>query len=562
MKVRSEKLEARSTSDFSLPTYHFPLGAAGAAALVVLAAVVIVTWPLFLTPAAHVSGHWDSFFGIWRLAWIADAIRSGDLQLFNAPIFYPHPRTLAFSDAVLLPGLAFAPLRYVGLSPTLVYNVALMAGFVTSGVAMFMLVRSLVGRADAAAVAAVIYAAAPYRLDHLDHFEMQMAAGMPLVLWMWHRAIDRESARLAAVAVGGAVLQWLSCIYYGLLFAPVFAVMVAIELAGVVKAQRTRILDTLAASAVAGAIVIGAYSIPYVSNRGSTGDRDAEAVARYSATPESYLAVPPRNMLYGPWLSRFGDAETRLFPGAMALVLAVAGLAAGPWNRRRWAYVAGGLVAVDLSFGTNGFLFSVLRDWAVPYRGLRAPARAAIMALLVISVFAGSGAARLLARFPSRRAATMATAVIVLLLLVEYRTPADLWEAPSQTGRPELGVVRTAVVAEMPMAPPDRLDRSVDAYYMVTRVGEWPMLVNGYSGFYPADHLTFLDRTRQFPDERSIREMARVGVTVVAVHERWYGPRFPEIIAALDLRTDVEKIGEYNDRERPVALYQILKSEK
>ena len=85
---------------------------------------MIVTWPLFLTPAAHVSGHWDSFFGLWRLAWIADAIRSSDLQLFNAPIFYPHHRTLAFSDAVLLPGIAFAPLRYAGLSPALVYNLA------------------------------------------------------------------------------------------------------------------------------------------------------------------------------------------------------------------------------------------------------------------------------------------------------------------------------------------------------------------------------------------------------------------------------------------------------
>lgn len=533
-------------------------GAAGAAVLV-LAAVAIVTWPLLLTPATLVSGKTDSFFSIWRLAWIADAIRSSDLHVFNAPIFYPQPRTLAFSDAVLLPAIAFAPLRYAGLAPAFVYNVALVAGFVTSGVAMFLLVRSLVGRADAAAVAAVIYAVAPFRLDHLDHFEMQMAAGMPLVLWLWHRAVDGQSARLAAGAVGGAVLQWLSCIYYGLLFAPVFAVMVAIEWAGVVKAHRMRILDALAASAVAGAIVIGAYSIPYVTNRASLGDREAQSVALYSATPWSYLAVPPHNRLYGPWLSRFGAAETRLFPGGIALILAAAGLAAGPWNRRRWAYVAGGLVAVDLSLGTNGLLFSALREWAVPYRGLRAPARAGIMALLVISVFAGSGAAWLLARVASRRAAAMATAVIVGLLLLEYRTPPDLWEAPEQTPRPELGVIRGAVMAEMPMAPPDRLDRSVDAHYMVSRIGEWPMLVNGHSGFYPADYLTFLDRTREFPDERSIREMARVGVTIVAVHERWYGARFPEIIAALKARTDVERIGDYNDRSRQVALYQVIR---
>lgn len=533
-------------------------GAAGAAALV-LAALVIVTWPLFLTPAALVSGHWDSFFGIWRLAWIADAIRSSDLELFHAPIFDPHPRTLAFSDAVLLPGVAFAPLRYAGLSPSLVYNIALIAGFVTSGVAMFVLVSSLVGRWDAAAVAAVIYTVAPYRLDHLDHFEMQMAAGMPLVLWMWHRAVDRESPRLAAGAVSCAVLQWLSCIYYGLLFAPVFAVMVTIEWPSIVKPHRRRILAALAASAVAGTIVIGAYSMPYVRNRPSTGDRAAGEVARYSATPWSYVAVPPRNLLYGPWLSKFGDAETRLFPGSVALVLAVAGLAAGPWNRRRWAYLAGGIVALDLSLGTNGFLFPVLREWAVPYRGLRAPARAGIVVLLAVGVFAGNGVAALLARLKTRRTAAACTALTLLLLLVEYRTPPDLWPAPQPAQVPELGFARGSVVVELPLAPLERLDQSVDAEYMVSRIGAWPSLINGYSGFYPAAYLTFADRTRDFPDERSIREMARVGVNVLAVHQRWYGPRFGEIVAELDSRTDVERIGEYFAGENRVAVYQVLR---
>lgn len=530
------------------------------AALVILAATVIVTWPLFLNPATQVSGHWDSFFSVWRLAWIADAIRSSDLQLFNAPIFHPHLRTLAFSDAVLLPGVVSAPLRYAGLVPALVYNLALLAGFVTSGVAMFLLVRTIVGRADAALVAAVIYALAPYRLDHLDHFEMQMAAWMPLALWLWHRAVDRNAPRLAAGAVGGAVLQWLSCIYYGLLFAPVFAVILAVEWADIVKAQRRKFLDMLGVAAVVGAIAIGLYSMPYLANRSNTGDREGEEVARYSATGWSYLAVPPHNSLYGSMLSRFGEGERRLFPGVVALVLAAAGLAAGPWNRRRWAYAAAGLVAIDLSLGMNGFVFPVLREWIVPYRGLRAPARAGILVLLILSVFAGAGAAAWLARLKTRRSAAMCTALIVTLMLVEYRHPPDLWHAPPPPDVPELGFARGSVVVEMPMAPPERLDQSADAGYMISRIGAWPSLVNGYSGFYPEDYVKFLDRTRGFPDERSIREMARVGVDVLAVHERGVGARFKPIIAELNRRTDVERIGEYYEGETLIAVYQVIKN--
>ena len=111
----------------------------------------------------------------------------------------------------------------------------------------------------------------------------------------------------------------------------------------------------------------------------------------------------------------------------------------------------------------------------------------------------------------------------------------------------------------MPMAPPERLDLSVDASYMIDRIGSWPSLVNGYSGFYPSDYRVAADRTRAFPDERSIRELARIGVSVVAVHERWYAERYRGIVAELNSRTDVERVGEYGEAGRRVAVFQVMK---
>ena len=529
-----------------------------AATLILFVATIIVTWPLGRHAATHATGHWDSFFGSWRLAWIADAVRSSELSLFDAPIFYPQARALALSDAVLLPGVVFAPLRYAGVTPTVVYNLALAAGFVTSGVAMFLLVRSLTGRADAGLVSAMIYALAPYRLDHVDHLEMQMAAWMPCALWLWHRAADGGAARPAAAAVASVVLQWLSCIYYGLLFAPFLGVMIAADWLGIAAKRRRHVLAGLVVAAVAGLVVIALYSMPYLANRETTGDRDAADVAAYSATLSSYLGVPPHNALYGSWLSPFGSAELRLFPGGVALLLALVGLAVGPWNRRRWGYLAAGMLAIDLSLGANGLLFPLLREWVLPYRGLRAPGRAGVMVLLVVAVLAGSGVSFIASRLSSAPWRRLVVAGLALLLVVEYRTPPDLWEAPPPTDAVALGFTRGAIVAEMPLATPERLDLSVDASYMIDRIGSWPSMINGYSGFYPPEYRVIADRTRAFPDERAIRELARIGVTVVAVHERWYAERYRGIIAELSSRTDVERVGEYGEAPRRVAVFQVV----
>jgi hypothetical protein len=180
------------------------------------------------------------------------------------------------------------------------------------------------------------------------------------------------------------------------------------------------------------------------------------------------------------------------------------------------------------------------------------------MALLVAAVLAGSGMAAIAARL-SRPRAWLLSFLVCAVLVVEYRSPPDLWEAPPPTVAPELGFTRGVVVAEMPIAPPERLDLSVDAAYMVERIGAWPFLINGYSGYHPRPYLELAASVRNFPDERAIRALARAGVTVLTVHEFWYRERFSGVVSALNLRADVERIGEYGGDGRRVAVFQLLK---
>ena len=66
-----------------------------------------------------------------------------------------------------------------------------------------------------------------------------------------------------------------------------------------------------------------------------------------------------------------------------------------PLDRKRLAYLAALLLSIDLSFGPRGLTYGLLREHILLYEGLRAPARAAQIALLMVAILAGFALARL-----------------------------------------------------------------------------------------------------------------------------------------------------------------------
>ena len=171
--------------------------------------------------------HIDPPFSVWRLAWVAHQLFVDPLNLFNTNIFYPEPRTLAYSDAMLLQGMIATPLIKAGMAPLLVMNLMMLAGIITSGVGMYLLARRLTGHTGAAILAAMIFSFAPYRADHLMHLELQWAVWIPLTLWAFHRTLSEGRARDGVLTGVFLVCQLLSSIYYALFL------MSALAIAGV-----------------------------------------------------------------------------------------------------------------------------------------------------------------------------------------------------------------------------------------------------------------------------------------------------------------------------------------
>jgi hypothetical protein len=478
-----------------------------------------MTWPLAAPDARVVPDMDDAFFNIWRLAWVAHQLVHEPRALFDANIFYPATHTLAYSDAMLLVGLAGAPFFWAGVPPAVVHTGLLLAALASSAWAMHALALRLTGDRAAAVVAGVILGFAPYRFAHIAHMELQWLLWMPLALLALHRLVERPGAG-RGLAVGACVAGQLLCsIYYGVFL----ALLIGVAWLALVAAEgwRPRLAAATAAAALPLALAAVPYLAPYAASRHAHPPRSADEIARYSARPADYLRVPGFNVLRSNHETQEAEEERSLYPGAAAIALAILALWP-PVSRVTWVYLALLAVAVDASFGSHGLTFRTVQAAIPPLANLRAPARFASLVLVALAALAAIGAARILTRLPGPRARAGLAAGLVAVCLVEYwsRLPLrDATLAPATVDRWLATLPDETVLLELPVPPPHRL-WLLETSHQVRSIHHWRTLVNGYSGFPPRSYGNMLVDLETFPDENSLARLRRLSVDYVVVRRR------------------------------------------
>jgi hypothetical protein len=472
---------------------------------------------------------------MWRIAWVSHQIVRNPLRLFDGNMFYPERLTLTYSDSMILPALMSAPLFWIGVHPVLIYNLLLLSAFVFSGVTMFLLVRALTGRIDAALIAGALFALYPYRYEHYPHLELQMTMWMPLCLWALHRTLAGGMLRDGLATGLMFALQMLSSLYYAL-----FLALYLIPVGGslwLARGRPGRPLRALAAGAALAALLVAPVIYAYTANKAMVGDRGVPAVQFYSAEGPDYLKPHFRSLLYGRW-SDDGHPERQLFPRVMPVVLAATALWP-PLSVVRIAYALALVVAVDGSFGLNGAYYPLLYTYVGPYRGLRVPARFSILVGLTLSLLAGYGAARILQRWPRQRVALTAVMLGLIVLEAMPRMPLErVWKNPppiyeSISGEP------AAVLAEFPM-PTAPANYPFDARYLYFSTFHWHRIVNGNSGYFPRSYEELTKREQDFPSDSAVEYLRTRGVDYIAVHGAFIDrEKFERIVATLDARRDM-----------------------
>jgi len=494
----------------------------------------LITYPQFAAFSTSVPFHSDPYFSMWRLGWVAHALAHQPGALFQGNIFYPEPYTLAYSDAMLLPGVLLAPLFWIGINPVVIYNGALIVALTLSAYTAFLLGRRLTANTAAGMVAGVIFAFAPYRFDHYSHLELQIVFWLPLALLAIHRLVDEARIRDGLWLGTTIAAQALSCMYAAIFLVTYCALFVPfLAMARAVRRARSFFISLAVGAALALAIVTP-YALVYARAENTVGARSIDDVAHYSASPGNYLAAPPSNRLYGSVTSRFGSDELYLFPGFVAIVLGVMGVI-GSSDRVRFVYLAALLLVFDMSRGVHGVSYPLLFHLA-PFRALRSAARVGILVNLSLAILSAYGMAWVLGkirRFPWQAATAI---VIVAALATEYASSPVLARAPAPTAVDRwLARQSPAVVLQLPM--------TLDWLYMYQGIGHGQRMLNGYSGYPPDSYYVTRETMRSFPDERSIAYLQERHVDYVVVRGEHYRPADRDaLLAAIEQRTDLSLV--------------------
>ncbi len=163
------------------------------------------------------------------VSWVAHVLPTDPLNLFNAPIFFPEPRTLAYSEHMLVPSLMGAPLLWAGVDPVVVYNLLVLAGFALSGWTMSLVMSAWTGSMTAGIVSGMLFAFNAHLLTRLPHLQALHVEFLPLALYAFDQVLVR-SRRLpsAALALAAAFVLQALCSNYTLVFLSAALIVAAI----------------------------------------------------------------------------------------------------------------------------------------------------------------------------------------------------------------------------------------------------------------------------------------------------------------------------------------------
>ncbi|MGH8070511.1 MAG: hypothetical protein ACRERE_35790 [Candidatus Entotheonellia bacterium] len=553
------------------------------------------TFPLLLHLHTHVpSEPVEPLLVTWILAWDVHALTTDPSHFFDANIFYPIKRALAFSEHLLGVQPIFAPIALVTDNPIFAYNALFILSFALSGFAMFVLVFYWTGAFWPSIVAGTLFAFAPCRFAQIGHLQLLNFFWAPLALMFLDRFLRAQRWLDLLLLALFYWLQVLSSVYLGYMITIAVALYVGYY---VLLVDRTllrlpmlpKVLTFLGGSL----LILLPVHLPYLTvarewdiSRILDAQIYTEAYVYLSAEVLNYLSVPPfmakiyhaaiRTFL--PVAESVGVNEKWLFPGLVMPVLALLGslcrLESIDPQRvkviRRICWLVMG-VAFLLSLGP--FLVMLRRQTEVPmpyllffqvipgFRVIRAPARFALLVVLVASPLAALGALKLVevcrrlgnAR-PIAKAmpALVALALMALALLELGLQPLPLARIPTREEIPEvyrwLAAEQPGPIVEVP------LGILQDFEYLYYSTSHWLPLVNGVSGYIPPTFQELKNMIERLPSAAAVDHLKALGVSAVVLHtdrlrpaelERWHA-----VQAAEKSLQEVRRLG-------PAMLYHV-----
>ena len=543
-----------------------------------------MTWPLALHLDTHITpGRQPAltvpYLNLWTLAWNHHWLKGQTSSYWDANIFFPHRRTLAYSEPQLGTSLLTFPIVFFGGNTVLAYNLALLFFFFGAGMAVYALCWWILGwmrglpqtdRCIASITAGILYAFTPYMFREIGVLQLLATAFPPLCLLGLHRFFHRKRLSDTFLFSLSFLGCWYTCAHYGL--------FLSIFVAGFIILFWHRDLlhwRNLLRGLVPVVILIGGL-LPLAAGMQSAKvalsfSRSETLVRRSSATFTDYLQPSSSSLLYEQILG-VGSAGKNCFLGGMLLCLASVGAIAifkqafrgqgikgmcantettdgkvspmncqtGKFLRRCGIfYSAMAFIGLVLSIGipihTKGLGIYRILIWISPYNllykfvpgftSIRAPYRFSLFVALFLTVLAGAGMLWVYRRVHPRWRFTLSLCLMSMTIFELWPVPLRLVKVPGQVEElPHIYQrVKTlspgAALVEFPL-PTSIYERGMEntSRYMYFSTFHWRRLSNGYSGFAPEAWVEFKNVLAKSHPQMALSALKAFGIQYVLVH--------------------------------------------
>lgn len=294
---------------------------------------LVLASPLSLGPATRALPlSSDTRLFLWTLGWDVHALLHRPLALFDANIFFPEPRTLAYSEHLLGSAVLSAPVLLATGNPVPALNFVVLLSCVLCGLGAYLLARQLGASVPAAAAAGIVFAFAPPRFVRLAQVHLATVQWIPFSLAFFHRYASGGGRRDLLAAAAFFTLQALTSGHGGLFLTLAYLGLLPYLWSFGRLPALPRMLRHLG---LAGALILGVnalFLVPYLRAQHDVGlHRTLGAVYDWAPNAASFLASPTHvhQWLLSLWpglREKVEAAKAYLFPGWITLLLAAAAL--------------------------------------------------------------------------------------------------------------------------------------------------------------------------------------------------------------------------------------------
>ncbi|MEO8362495.1 MAG: hypothetical protein ABI672_20885 [Vicinamibacteria bacterium] len=496
--------------------------------------LVAFTAPISLDPASRTFAQGpDTRLYLWTLGWDLHALKTDPLHIFNANIFFPEMQTLAYSEHLIGAALLVLPLSLVTSNLYLTLNfVLLLATFVTA-LGSDRLARECGASRRGALLAGIVGGFSGARLTRLTQAHLATLHFIPWTLAFAMRYLREDKRRDLLLTITFFSLQAITSGHGGLFLALALTLFLMLALA----LRRVSLMKLVRDCGVAGTLILMInlpFVIPYYEVKGKVGlTRVIEDAEGYAPSIGSWIQAPTRvqtalTSAIAPLRSAAAEANAALFPGFAMIGLATIASIIVIRRRKnldRWP----GLMVLSLavftlwlslgpSFGLYRLAYAVIPGFDL----IRVPSRLFLLTLTALSTLAALGLDQI--RRPKVQWALILIATIECIPVAWdsprdpiTTPPIDSWLATQPT---------PFRVVELPIPLPDNSVRQsrFQSEFMIHGAAHWQPMVNGYSSLVPPFHMDLYKELYDFPTEKGLAALERIGVNYVVVHTEMYQP--------------------------------------